>query len=357
MGHPHTGKASKALMVERCAPCWPRPPHPPHHPTFNLPDRRSSKGAPADSAASTKPPAMTQGAPPAAWQPAATATATAAAAAAGATLPPPPKLAASGPPSRSLFPTGHVYGYIPQPQPGTALPHLPPQSGMMLQLAPTRQHPGSCCPPPAPEPLVPVTMETKADMVRHDAQRLLDPCAVMNRLVYDSLQAPTLGSPQSGGSGQRPSMATNRAAATRPASAAAPGQGAPDTGSGAPAAAADVADSSKFLVGVAASRPCSRQPTAEDALAALPPQSSSLPEGQADGACTGSSSASAHADSSPCSSSSACSSGSSGGGRFDYQPGVSAWYSPQGPDDTTLVFESRFECGNLRRAVQVGRCI
>jgi hypothetical protein len=31
-----------------------------------------------------------------------------------------------------------------------------------------------------------------------------------------------------------------------------------------------------------------------------------------------------------------------------------AWYVLQGPDDPTLVFESRFECGNLRRAVQVG---
>ncbi|KAF6257038.1 flagellar/basal body protein, partial [Scenedesmus sp. NREL 46B-D3] len=30
-----------------------------------------------------------------------------------------------------------------------------------------------------------------------------------------------------------------------------------------------------------------------------------------------------------------------------------AWYVPQGHDDPTLVFESRFECGNLRRAVQV----
>jgi hypothetical protein len=31
-----------------------------------------------------------------------------------------------------------------------------------------------------------------------------------------------------------------------------------------------------------------------------------------------------------------------------------AWYVLQGPDDPTLVFESRFECGNLRRVVQVG---
>ena len=36
---------------------------------------------------------------------------------------------------------------------------------------------------------------------------------------------------------------------------------------------------------------------------------------------------------------------------FDDQP---PWYSPKSPDDTTLVFESRFESGNLRRALQVG---
>ncbi len=33
---------------------------------------------------------------------------------------------------------------------------------------------------------------------------------------------------------------------------------------------------------------------------------------------------------------------------------LNPYYVHQGPDDATLVFESRFECGNLRRAVQVG---
>ena len=40
---------------------------------------------------------------------------------------------------------------------------------------------------------------------------------------------------------------------------------------------------------------------------------------------------------------------------------INRWYSKlkpyyprQGEDDNTLIFESRFECGNLRRAVQVG---
>lgn len=42
-------------------------------------------------------------------------------------------------------------------------------------------------------------------------------------------------------------------------------------------------------------------------------------------------------------------------GKFNYATGLEAWYLPESFDDTTLVFESRFECGNLRRAIQVGR--
>lgn len=42
------------------------------------------------------------------------------------------------------------------------------------------------------------------------------------------------------------------------------------------------------------------------------------------------------------------------GGPHDYFPDLPAWYQPSGPSDTTLVFESRFESGNLRRALQVG---
>ena len=37
-----------------------------------------------------------------------------------------------------------------------------------------------------------------------------------------------------------------------------------------------------------------------------------------------------------------------------WQPSLPPFYEPQGPDDETLVFESRFESGNLRRAWQVG---
>jgi hypothetical protein len=43
------------------------------------------------------------------------------------------------------------------------------------------------------------------------------------------------------------------------------------------------------------------------------------------------------------------------GGQSAVHAAPAAWYVPQGHDDPTLVFESRFECGNLRRVVQVGR--
>lgn len=51
--------------------------------------------------------------------------------------------------------------------------------------------------------------------------------------------------------------------------------------------------------------------------------------------------------------------GGSGGtaqqqGDYAYAPGLAPWYMPEDGDDATLVFESRFESGNLRRAIQVG---
>lgn len=36
-----------------------------------------------------------------------------------------------------------------------------------------------------------------------------------------------------------------------------------------------------------------------------------------------------------------------------YASSLPPWYMPEGPADATLVFESRFESGNLRRAIQV----
>jgi hypothetical protein len=38
---------------------------------------------------------------------------------------------------------------------------------------------------------------------------------------------------------------------------------------------------------------------------------------------------------------------------FSYFDDLPPWYCPASPADDTLVFESRFESGNLRRAIQV----
>ena len=37
----------------------------------------------------------------------------------------------------------------------------------------------------------------------------------------------------------------------------------------------------------------------------------------------------------------------------DYAVDVLPWYVPSSEDDKTLVFESKFESGNLRRAIQL----
>ena len=44
---------------------------------------------------------------------------------------------------------------------------------------------------------------------------------------------------------------------------------------------------------------------------------------------------------------------STSGSPFRYFEDLPPWYCPRSADDTTLVFESRFESGNLRRALQV----
>jgi hypothetical protein len=40
----------------------------------------------------------------------------------------------------------------------------------------------------------------------------------------------------------------------------------------------------------------------------------------------------------------------------DYDMDVLPYYMPESKEDTTLVFESRFESGNLRRAIQMYSC-
>jgi len=133
----------------------------------------AASAAPAASPATSTPAAAAGAGSPADWRiasaPATPATAAPAAAsrAPGDAGPSAGKLLPQG--GASLFRPGHPYGCIPQPPPGVAITHLPPRTGIPLKLAPTRLHPNSCCPPPYAEPLVPVTIETKANMAQRDA--------------------------------------------------------------------------------------------------------------------------------------------------------------------------------------------
>jgi hypothetical protein len=51
----------------------------------------------------------------------------------------------------------------------------------------------------------------------------------------------------------------------------------------------------------------------------------------------------------------ACMQGQLPAQQVEYWPGRPSWLQLQHSEDSTLVFESRFESGNLRRAVQVGQ--
>lgn len=67
----------------------------------------------------------------------------------------------------------------------------------------------------------------------------------------------------------------------------------------------------------------------------------------------GSSCGAAASDSAGSGSSQAAAGSLDGQAACEYALGLAPWYTLQGPGDDTLVFESRFESGNLRRAIQV----
>lgn len=66
--------------------------------------------------------------------------------------------------------------------------NLAAKSGTGQNLAPARMQPSSCCPPPNAEPLVSMDPDAKSIIASRQAERVLNPEAVINRLVYDSLE-------------------------------------------------------------------------------------------------------------------------------------------------------------------------
>lgn len=203
-----------------------------------------------------------------------------------------------------VFGSSHVPGLLPQPDvQDTAAPCTPAQSGMG-PLVPPRLFQRSSCPPLCAEPLTAPPDDGPGIVAARQADRelLCGAQQLMNRLVYDSLQPPV---PSAG-----PAAAVAAGAATAVAAAA-------------------------------AAVPCAGPAVATDCPSAG--MGSSCEAAASDSAGSGSSSQAAAAGSLDGPEAAAC----------EYAPGLAPWYTLQGPEDTTLLFESRFESGNLRRAIQV----
>ncbi|WIA38712.1 hypothetical protein OEZ86_002012 [Tetradesmus obliquus] len=87
----------------------------------------------------------------------------------------------------------HRPGYLPRldnPEEQAAVPNLPAKSGLAgTVLPPAAMFPGSCCPPPMPEPLVAMDPDAKVILAQRQSQRVLEPGGLMNRLGPDD---PTL---------------------------------------------------------------------------------------------------------------------------------------------------------------------
>jgi hypothetical protein len=193
--------------------------------------------------------------------------------------------------SKADFGASHIPGYLPRPDPqDAAAASTPAQSGMGPLVAP-RLYPRSCCPPAWQEPLTAPADADAADIIaaRQAEREALDESDLMNRLVYDSLQPPVPAKERENGAGACGWSSSCRTTA-----------------------------SSKSL------NACEGDVSAGDSQAA----ERSSPEHKQQELQQ---SEVSHA----------------------YAPGLAPWYVPEGSSDTTLVFESRFESGNLRRAIQV----
>lgn len=180
--------------------------------------------------------------------------------------------------------------------------NLPPKPGTCVALARPRLQPCSCCPPPVPEPLIDMDPQAQSLIATRQTQRMLEPWLLLNRLVYDSLEPAACPDQQLPGMPVGPVGGAPGSTASSSA-----GSSCRTTGSG-------FTSRSNSTLG---DEPCTATPLA-------PPAGCSQTATEATAA------------------------------HFAYTPGLVPWYVPQHAADTTLVFESRFESGNLRRAVQVG---
>jgi hypothetical protein len=197
--------------------------------------------------------------------------------------------------SRPDFGSTHIPGYLPRPDPqDAAAASTPAQSGMGPVVAP-RLYPRSSCPPAWQEPLPAPADADAADVIaaRQADREALEDSELMNRLVYDSLQPPVPGKERENCAGAQAGSSSCR-----------------------------TTTSSKSL------NICTGAISADEtrAFGESAPEQQQQQEQQA-------------------------------GASYAYAPGLAPWYVPEGTSDTTLVFESRFESGNLRRAIQVRRAV
>ncbi|KAG1662144.1 hypothetical protein FOA52_011017 [Chlamydomonas sp. UWO 241] len=239
--------------------------------------------------------------------------------------------------SNTLFEPGggYVPGWMVGPPGGTdvGVQNLPAKSGIGLRLHPARLSPASCVPPPQPEMTdPPVTIGPQ--MAQLDSLRTMYPERVANTLVFDSLEPPKPAPPKPGAGDAAAEEGFGGGGWGGGGGAGGSGDGT-GTGAGGDATASTTGGEDGVRGGGDAG--------ARSAKGRKPPRAVG-----------------------PASRRSMGGGGGGGGGgeevadeassRHNYLPELACWYRPQGDDDTTLVFESRFESGNLRRAHQVYPC-
>ncbi|KAF5841002.1 hypothetical protein DUNSADRAFT_14858 [Dunaliella salina] len=199
------------------------------------------------------------------------------------------------------FGKDYVPGKLPEIGRDQDIPNLPARSGTGTWLRPARVGSTSCVPPPDPEPLLAPPASLCDMMTMHDQMRELQPDAVMNRIIYDCVLPPVSIHAQ----GQAADANDKQGASV----AGFPAVVAGDT-------FLDLGPSNLDHDGLN-----------ELSSASPPPAPPTLDSN--------------------------CENGTPYAAQFNYFPDLPCWYSPSGPEDRTLVFESRFEGGNLRRAIQV----
>ncbi|GIL75186.1 hypothetical protein Vretimale_7859 [Volvox reticuliferus] len=266
------------------------------------------------------------------------------------------------------FGAWHVPGMLAHPD--GDIPNLPPRSGTGMRLRPARLPPCSCIPPPYPELLVPIDSMLPQVLRMHDQRRLVNPSQVANVVVFDCIERP----PRSSESivptlveGAAAAGAATAPGAEGEAQAAAGGSSVGTTASGEVGGGGSGSNGQAAGPGAgggggtdAGSGTSGGRVSGEGSQ----PRGAAEPDGSRAIAGGGTAEANGAGEASLAGAGEAAAAASRGAAgpascsytrttTYDYFEDMPAWYTPRGTSDDTLVFESRYESGNLRRAVQV----